>query len=398
MTHPHDEVRRITDQLVTKKISRRDFVRRAGELGVSMPLISAILAACGVGPASSGSSTPSLAGSQPASGRQLVVASWGSSFGIAQRDVQFDPFTEETGIEIVLASQQPEMALIEQQVSSGRVEWDLAEHANTNAFTMANRDLLEKIDYASMDPAIVDGIDPAVRSDFSCGIFYIGLALGYNTSFFTADNHPRSWADFWDAGAFPAPRGLTTMDFDPPPLEVPLLAAGVSKDALYPLDLDAAFASLDVVKPNITKWLGFEVDGNQLLAQGELGVISAAVGNLINATREGQPVDIEWNEQLINYDAWVVPKGAPHKEDAMKFIEFCMRPDIQANFAAAYPGGPVVAAAWDSISQEVRDVSVSSPEHIENSVVVDAEWWTTVEDGKTNLERVFERWAEWFVS
>ena len=42
-------------------------------------------------------------------------------------------------------------------------------------------------------------------------------------------------------GKFPGPRGLTSMDFEPPPLEIPFLANGAAINDLYPMDIDKGF-------------------------------------------------------------------------------------------------------------------------------------------------------------
>ncbi|MCR6679425.1 ABC transporter substrate-binding protein, partial [Escherichia marmotae] len=65
------------------------------------------------------------------------------------------------------------------------------------------------------------------------------------------------------------------MNFEPPPLEAALLAQGVAPDALYPLDIAAAFNSLEQIRPSITTWTGISADAVPLLVQGELGVANA---------------------------------------------------------------------------------------------------------------------------
>jgi putative spermidine/putrescine transport system substrate-binding protein len=380
---------------------RREFIRQALALGVSTSLLPSLLSACGAPNEEAAEVDPTEAApaaAQPEEESELIVASWGGSFGEAQRRVQFDPFTAETEIEVVLAAQQPELALLEAQVTSGNVEWDLAELSNIQAFTAGAAGWLQPIDYSKMDPEIAAGINEAVKAEHSVGIFYIGRVMGYNTDHYADRAHPANWAEFWDGEAFSGRRGVFAMNWDPPPLEIALLAQGVPPDQLYPLDIDAAFASLDELRPHVTKWIEIGVDVTQLLAQGELDVATAAVGNTVNAIRDGAPVAIEWNQGLAYYDAWVIPKGAPHPENALRFIEFCMRPEVQAEFSVAYPGGAVVPKAFDEVPAEVAEVSVGAPQNLENMIVVNADWWTKKNDeGKTNLQIVFDRWAEWIL-
>ena len=65
------------DELVSGNLSRRDFLRRGSTIGMSIPLLGAILAACGGGSSSSASSSggASTASAPPTKGGTLRVAS-----------------------------------------------------------------------------------------------------------------------------------------------------------------------------------------------------------------------------------------------------------------------------------------------------------------------------------
>ena len=400
MSSRHDALRWLASDLAAHRLSRRDFVRRARVLGVSGPLLAAILRMTGIESAEAATTQSPHAASLKrvhAEENTLVVSSWGGGYGDAQRAAQFEPFTKETGIEVVLAPQQPEVSLIEAQVSAGKVEWDLAENTGLAAFTLAGKGLLEAIDYSQMDQTVLAGVDEAVKAEHSIGIFYWPFFLGYNTTFFEGA-HPTSWAEFWDIEQFPQPRTLTTMDFDPPPLEIAVLAQGVTPEELYPLDIDAAFKSLDEIRAHITKWSGFGANATDLLVQGEVAMGSTS-GGLITAAKDGAPVEWEWNQGLLYYDAWVIPKGAPHVENALRFIEFCMRPDVQANLAKGYLNGPVVPAALDLMPPDLVKDAPSNPEHLQREILADPAWWAAPNaEGKTNLELVYDKWATWYVA
>ena len=397
MSTMHDQIRKIADDLAARRLSRRMFARRAMALGVSAPMVAAFLRVAGADAAPIDDSAP-VAPVRAAQSNQLVVSSWGGNFGEAQRAAQFEPFTAETGIEVVLAPQSPELALIEAQVTSGKAEWSVAENSNLGAYTLAGKDMLEPIDYGRMDKAVIDAVDPAVKGENSVGFFYWSTVLGYNVDFFEDGVYPTSWADFWNTEKFDVPRGLTEMNFEPPPLEAALLAQGVAPEDLYPLDIDAAFASLEEIRPAITTWLGVGADGPQLLSQGELGMASGGNGALTNAIADGAPVGMEWNQGLLYFDAWVIPKGAPNQDNAYRFIEFCLRPDVQSAFVQAYPIGAVNPAAYETIPEDVAARSSGSPDNLAKQVVVDSAWWTeTNDEGKTNLEVVYDTWATWIL-
>lgn len=404
MNSRHEYLKRLVDDLACHRITRRDFTQRSAQLGLSASLVSAIFAVSGVEARSddvrrtSNSAVTAKSMQNDDEEPTLVVASWGGNFGEAQRSAHFEPFMEEFGIDLILAPEQPDIALLQAQVESNNVTWDVANNSSFGAATLANKGVLQQIDYASMDADTVAGIDERVKGEYSVGIYFWSSILGYSLEVLESDA-PTSWADFWNVDAFPGPRGLTEMNFEPPPLEIPLLAQGVAPEDLYPLDIDAAFASLDEIRDHITTWTGWGADAVQLMVQGELAMSTAGNGGLTNAIADGAPLGMEWNQGLVYYDAWSIPKGAPHPNNALKFIEFTMRPEVQAEFVKAYPIGAVNAAAYELVPGDVVANSTSAPDNLAVQVVTDNEWWTATPEGgdKTNLEIVYERWAEWIL-
>jgi putative spermidine/putrescine transport system substrate-binding protein len=390
-----DEYRRLADHLDRRRIGRRSFLLRAAALGVSPLVAEATIRVLGLTVPGS-----HFGEARAQEGNRLVVASWGGEFGDAQRAAHFAPFTEETGIEIVLSSQSPELALLEAQVTSGNVEWDLANNSLVGAATAASKGLLQPIDYGLMDAAIVAGIDPFARTEFACGIYYWSNCLGWSTADFpTSGPQPSTWADLWNPAAFPGPRGLTGMDFEPPPLEVPLLAAGLTASELYPLDIERAFQVLTDFRSEIHTWLGWTADGMQLLMQGELSLATIGNANYANALRDGLPIGMSYDQGMLYYDAWVIPKGAPNAALAHRFIEFTMRPEVQADFVRRYPVGAVTPAANAFLTPEEQANSLSNPAIKGQMFEVDVGWWGAIDAaaGKTNLEKVYDRWAAWIL-
>jgi putative spermidine/putrescine transport system substrate-binding protein len=124
----------------------------------------------------------------------------------------------------------------------------------------------------------------------------------------------------------------------------------------------------------------------------------SAAPTFYRTQKEGGAVDWVWNQGLLYYDAWVMPKGAPHRANALKFIEFTLRPDVQADFTQKYPGSPVVAAANELLPKDVRAASVSEPANMSQVITPDLAWWTKPDaNGKTNVDRVYEKWTTWIL-
>ncbi len=395
-----DRLRRLTDRLDRGRLSRRDFLRHARALGISLPLAEAVLRVTGHGTTAVAAPVTGAAPVAPgARDREpvLVVGSWAGLFGDAQRASQFRPFEEETGIRVVVAPRQPEISLLEAQVRTEMVEWDIAFNSALGANTLRRKGLIEPIDYRGLDLDILGDVDDRVKMPFGVGVYYWSLLLAYGRSDFAWFREPRRWADLWDVEGYPGRRGLMAMNVEPPPLEIPLLADGVGREALYPIDIDRAFASLDRIRPHVTRWIGFG-EGVKLLIHGELAIAQASYGVLLGAARAGAPVRYSFDHGMLYFDVMVIPKGAPHRANAHRFIEFCLRADVQAAFASLYPIGTVSAAAVERLPDRLAVVNLGSPAIKRGMVAVDPTWWGEVDSqGRTNLDIVYDRWVTWIL-
>jgi putative spermidine/putrescine transport system substrate-binding protein len=79
--------------------------------------------------------------------KQLVVVHWGGAGGDANRKAYFEPFTKETGIEII-EDTGPGMEKVKAQIDAGKVTWDvLVDIGRFRMFQGMQQNLLEKIDY-----------------------------------------------------------------------------------------------------------------------------------------------------------------------------------------------------------------------------------------------------------
>ena len=79
----------------------------------------------------------------------------------------------------------------------------------------------------------------------------------------------------------------------------------------------------------------------QLLADGEVAMTTAYNGRIFNAVAtENKPFVIVWDAQIFDLDLWVIPKGAPNKDNALKFIAFSTDTQRLADQAAYISYGP----------------------------------------------------------
>ncbi len=98
-------------------------------------------------------------------------------------------------------------------------------------------------------------------------------------------------ADFWDVRRFPGNRGLCISD-SPRTLIFALLADGVPREKLYPLDLDRAFKKLDEIKPHIKVWWREGNQSQQLIRDGEVDMMSIWNARATELKQQGVPVEL----------------------------------------------------------------------------------------------------------
>ena len=319
----------------------------------------------------------------------VIVRTVGGAYEDAVTKAVFEPFTRETGIEVVKAPMG--FARLMAMLETGRFELDVLDTGEAGLIAFRDKDALEKIDYSSWTFTNPDDLAPDMRRDDMTGFCYFSTVMAYNTNAFPAGKAPSSWTEFWDAAKFPGERSLADIKAGYPDLEVALLAAGVSKDALYPIDLDRAFRSLEAIRPSIRTFWESAAIVMQMLSNNEVAASTVWSGRAQDYIDQGHPLAIQWNGASLQRELWAIPKGAANAENAQKFVDFASRPDVQANLTKGIPYGPANTKAFDHIDAATLDRLPNNPEHLAQAFYHDGEWWAR------NRQEVDARWAAWLL-
>ncbi len=314
-----------------------------------------------------------------AAGTTLTFASYGGAYQEAQRKGWLEPYAALTGVTFQ-ESEESSNATIKAQVEAGQVTWDIVDVGNDFGLD-AQADLLEPLDYTKIrKDEILDGFAGTYRV---ADITY-GVVLGYNTDK-TAGQVPEGWADFFDTTKFPGKRGM--WDYSSGGiLEFALLADGVAPADLYPLDLERATAKLDTIKDDIVFW-GSGAESQDLLGKGEVAMAMIWNGRAYSAKNiDNNPVEIQWNGQIVTADYFVVPKGTPNKDLAMDFIAWATCKENNAAPSKYIPYGPTNKLATADPSK-VAELSVSNVN--ETTAYFDDTW--VVENAQL-IEDAYQEW------
>jgi putative spermidine/putrescine transport system substrate-binding protein len=293
--------------------------------------------AASAGPSTSaGAGTADICTAPPKhEGTTLTFASFGGVYQEAQREGWLVPYTELTGVQFQ-ESEESSNATIKAQVEAGNVEWDVVDVGNDFGLD-GNADLLEELDYTLIkQDEILDGF----ATKYRVGDITYGVVLAYNTDK-TAGVVPEGWADFFDTTKIPGKRGLWKYSTGGV-LEFALMADGVKPADLYTptLDVDRALAKLDTIKDDIV-WWDSGAQSQDLIGSGEVAMSMIWNGRGYSAKHtDNKPVEMQWNQQILTADYFVVPKGTPNKQVAMEFIAWATCANNNAAVSQKIPYGP----------------------------------------------------------
>ncbi|MBN1942757.1 MAG: ABC transporter substrate-binding protein [Phycisphaerae bacterium] len=318
----------------------------------------------------------------------LRISTHGGAYRESQEKAFFQPYSKITGITVVVETQEANLYdKLKADVSSNQERWDVVFTVGYVIFRAMHDGLLEPIDYSVVNK---DNLLPwAANSLGVAGVVY-STVLSYNTNAFPdAENRPTCWRDFFDVKRFPGPRSLR--EGPAGNLEIALLADGVDPDKLYPLDVERALRKLDEIKPYIKVWWKKGSEPPKRLAEGDVVLSSAYNGRIWAARQAGAPLQIEWNQGLLDSAWWVVPKGLPEdrRRRAMHFIAFASRAEPQANQARIITYGPTNIYAVGKMPEDMQDDLPTEEENLKKQIRLDNEWWAE------NENAVLKRWNEW---
>ena len=332
---------------------------------------------------------------------ELTVVSWGGAYTKSQVKAYHEPYTAKTGTKIKSEDYNGGLAEVKAQVEAGNVTWDIVDVELSDAVRGCDEGLFEEIDHGIL-PAAPDGT--AATDDFLPGTLYDcavanivwSTIYAYDTT--KMSNAPATLADFFDTAGFPGKRGMRKGP--KANLEFALLADGVAPDQVYdtlatPEGIDQAFAKLDTIKDDVIWWEA-GAQPPQMLADGEVVMTTAYNGRIFNAiASEKKPFEIVWDGQVFDLDLFVVPKGAPNKEEAMKFIAFSTDTQRLADQASWISYGPARKSSVALIGKhaeggmEMGPHMPTAPENFKNALQNDFEFWA---DHQDELNERFNAW------
>lgn len=345
----------------------------------------------------------SLAASTSVHAADVTLMSWGGAYGQSQVEAYNKPFTAKTGVGVTMVDADDPAVPIKAQVEAGNVTVDIVDLNMSDVVRLCDEGLLEELKHDEL-PAAPDGtaavndfVDGALDSECAVGNIVWSTIYAYRTDKFAGDK-PSTMADFFDLEKFPGKRGLRKVAKTT--LEMALIADGVPAADIYqvlatPEGLDRAFAKLDTIKSEAVWWEA-GAQAPQLLADGEVVMTTAYNGRIFDAqVAEKQPFAIVWDGQILDFDLFAIPRGAPNKDAAWDYIKFATGTQPladQAKWIAYGPARKSSAAFVGKYRDDKTDMGPhmpTAPENMKTAVTNDFEFWA---DYGSEISQRFNTW------
>ncbi|WP_109468107.1 extracellular solute-binding protein [Albibacillus kandeliae] len=322
---------------------------------------------------------------------EIVIATTGGLMRNMMEEYFYLPFADATGTEVVpFDIEVPDQwARAEGMARTGDIEFDIV--TATGPDLVGKADILETIPCDELENVKKYALPGACQPK---GIARTtgGMVLTYNTDTY-AGKAPATWADFWDVETFPGPRGLPdTGDRDWWLPTVALLADGVAKEDLYPLDLDRAYKKLDEIRPYISVWWKTGNQVQQIMRDGEVAMTMAYSGRALKVIQDGSPFAMAWDGAIRDTGYLAVMKGAPNTEGAMKFINFFYgSAEGHPGFIQSVGYATSSTIGLSQLPEDEQKLYATYPANYELLVDPDFEWIGAHRD------ELRERWTNWLL-
>jgi mannopine transport system substrate-binding protein len=326
-----------------------------------------------------------------AAAEQVVIATTGGAYEKTLREAWFDPFTAETGIEVVsVAGTNAEMrAKAAAMVKTGNVTWDLYLQGDIQAGS--DQHLLYAENLSDFCKQFLTRADLGADACAASGVRLLSNAtlLAYRTDAFGGAK-PESWADMWNVEKFPGGRSFPSFDDPWRVMAAALLADGVRRENLFPLDIERALQKLEEIRPAVTQWWRTGDQSMQGFRNGDYALGQIWLTRAKALKREGQPIAWSYKASFLVGDRIALIKGAKNRDKALKLAEYWLNtPAAQAKVCEALSCTPPSTGAVALMSVEAR-ADMPSAEDVEDHVVVpDAKWINA------NAPLMLERWNAW---
>ncbi len=256
---------------------------------------------------------------------QVIIYNWGEYIDPEVLDM----FEEETGIQVIYEEFETN-EIMYPKIQSGAIAYDLVCPSDYMIQKMIQNDLLQPLNFDNIPNAKNIGqvyyeksrqFDP--DNQYSIPYCWGTVGILYNTKM--VEEPIDSWTVLWDTQY---KDNILMQDSVRDAFAVALKTLGYSLNSTSIHELTQAKDLLVQQKPLVQAYVIDQVRDKMIGSEAAIGVIYS--GEAIYTQTENPDLAYVVPKEGSNMwiDSWVMPKNAPNKENAEKFLDFLCRPEI----------------------------------------------------------------------
>ncbi|HSW69073.1 MAG TPA: spermidine/putrescine ABC transporter substrate-binding protein [Gammaproteobacteria bacterium] len=273
-------------------------------------------------------------------------------------------FEKETGIKVNYSSYDTNEIMYSKLRAVKNPGYDVIEPSSYYIDRMRHQGMLEKLDktklseYKNLDPFFLNlPYDP--ESNYSVPFIWGTTGIFTNNHYFRADGVKR-WSDLFDKKYS---NQLMVLDDPREAFSMAFLMLGYSINDTNPIHIKQAYQKLHALMPNIRL---FNTDAvTSILIDEDAAIGTAWNGDLTKARSENSQLNFVYPAE--GFEIWVdnfaILKNAPHRENAYKFLNFLMRPDIAKEVSMKISYSTANLSAKNLLPAEIKNDATLYPSH-----------------------------------
>jgi len=320
-----------------------------------------------------------------AADNELVVYNWSEYMP----ESVIEAFEKESGIKVKYSTYDSNEAMYAKIKAAGAESYDLIVPSTYFVNKMSREGLLARIDksklknFKNLDPKLLGkAYDP--RNDYSVPYLWGSTGISYNAKVL-GEGAVTSWADLWN----PKYKSkLLLLDDLRDVFGMALLTLGHSINSTSEKEITAAYEKLKLLMPNVRVFNS--ESPKQVYMSGEVVAGMDYNGENYMANEEMPELRYVYPKEgiMVWVDSLVIPKNAKHIGNALRFIDYILRPEVAKTISEEIGYASPNAAAVKLLDKKVRDNRIIYPTEAD---LKNSEFQIDVGDSIKTYEKYWEK-------
>lgn len=270
-------------------------------------------------------------------------------------------FEKETGIKVNIDTYETNEDMFIKLTKTGN-KYDIAVPSDYMIERLIKKGMLDKIDasklsnYQNINPEFLKpSYDPS--GEYSVPYLWGTVGISYNTK--KVNETVKSWDILWNEKY----KGeIFMLNSQRDTIGVALRKFGYSMNSRSESELEKAKHLLIEQKPLVAAYLGDETKDQMVAEEASIAVIWSGEAFIMN--RENPDIEYVVPDEGSNiwFDSIVMLKNSPNRENALKFIDFLLRPEVSAKNVEYIGYSTPIPKALEILGEEYKNNPIINPD------------------------------------